>query len=215
MKRCMLDLETLGTNPGCIILSIGAVMFDETTGKLGHEFYMEINQNSCSAAGLVDDPATLKWWNSQPEAAKKILANTAGDKGAPLSYALACFTDWLVHNQLEAEDVELGPDFELNTEIWACGSDFDTPILTAAYHALGGKVPWKFWNNRCYRTMKSIFPLHKLTRVGTHHNALDDAKSQAHHVIQILRAVLPQPAEPKTLWQSIKEWIKRESRWAP
>lgn len=53
--------------------------------------------------------------------------------------------------------------------------------------AAGLEQPWAFWNDRCYRTLKARSEL-KIARTGTHHNALDDAKSQALHLITIWRA---------------------------
>jgi exodeoxyribonuclease VIII len=47
-------------------------------------------------------------------------------------------------------------------------------------------VPWQFWNSRCYRTVKSLYPDNKLKRSGTYHNAVDDAESQARHLIELL-----------------------------
>jgi exodeoxyribonuclease VIII len=49
-------------------------------------------------------------------------------------------------------------------------------------------APWPFWKDKCYRTVKGIWKDIKLDRVGTHHNALHDAESQAEHLIAINRA---------------------------
>lgn len=202
MKRVMLDLETLGLNAGCVILSIGAVVFDEKTSSLGEKFYIEINQNSCTQVGLTVLDSTLDFWNGQPEEAKGVLRRTAGGGGNTLAFALHEFEMWL--KSLEEE-----------YEIWACGAAFDPPILEHAYHLLASDAPWKFWNVRCYRTLKGLFPQHKFTRAGTHHNALDDAISQAEHAMAILRAVLPREEVKPSLRLSIKNWLLRESRWMP
>ena len=61
-KDIMINLETLGTVAGCVILSIGAVAFDRETGELGMEFYEVINQVSCEEAGLHVDQKTVDWW---------------------------------------------------------------------------------------------------------------------------------------------------------
>jgi inhibitor of KinA sporulation pathway (predicted exonuclease) len=46
------------------------------------------------------------------------------------------------------------------------------------------QAPWKFYNDRCYRTLKAMYPHIKMPkRTGTHHNALDDAISQVNHLI--------------------------------
>jgi exodeoxyribonuclease VIII len=44
---------------------------------------------------------------------------------------------------------------------------------------------WEFWKDRCYRTIKNCYPDVPFDRRGTHHNALDDARSQALHLIAI------------------------------
>ena len=38
-----------------------------------------------------------------------------------------------------------------------------------------------------YRTLKNLLPYIEMERVGEHHNALDDAKSQALHAIKLLK----------------------------
>lgn len=48
------------------------------------------------------------------------------------------------------------------------------------------ELPWKFWNDRCYRTVSAGFPRRQQT--GTHHNALDDAISQTKHLLAYLPA---------------------------
>jgi len=195
MKRCMLDLETLGTSAGCVVLSIGAVMFDEVSGDLGAKFYVEINQNSCTEFKLEVNTATWAWWVSQDDSAKQLLYRTSGRGGVQLDDALAMFEDWL-RSQYNTDKIE----------IWANGADFDPPILSRAYSAIGVETPWKFWNNRCYRTMKNLFPRHQLRRVGVHHNALDDAISQARHLIPILREALPE--NKPSVWQRIIQFVK-------
>ncbi len=68
------------------------------------------------------------------------------------------------------------------------GADFDQPILICGYRAAGVKQGWTAYNGRCYRTIKNLFPEPKLVRQGDHHHALDDAKSQATHLIELVKA---------------------------
>lgn len=70
--------------------------------------------------------------------------------------------------------------------LWGNGSDFDNVILASAYRSCNLEVPWKFWNNRCYRTVKALRPDIKIHRSGTYHNALDDAVSQAEHLMRMI-----------------------------
>ena len=61
-------------------------------------------------------------------------------------------------------------------------------ILGNAFRACGIPVPWNFYDERCYRTLKSLFPQLKAADTrGTKHNALEDARYQAEHLIKIIR----------------------------
>jgi hypothetical protein len=171
----MLDLETLGTSPGCIILSIGAVFFDKK--GLGHEFYQTIDVQSSIDAGLTMSGGTFKWWMGQQGAARKALF----EDNVQLKGALHAFSDWLAESC-----------YIKTVKVWGNGSDFDNAILAKAYQlVLNQEQPWKFWNNRCYRTVCDVLNDRQRKQEGVHHHALDDAKSQAQHLrgLLTLRAV--------------------------
>jgi hypothetical protein len=157
-KYCMLDLETLGTRPGDVILSIGAVLFEPGKG-ITSEFYVTVNQQSSRDAGLRAQKSTIEWWQKQsPE------AQAAAFKGElSLESALKQFMMWLPPETL----------------VYGNGANFDNAMLAAAYRALKMEAPWKFWHDRCYRTIAAMFMKYRTERVGTYHNALDDAKTQA------------------------------------
>ena len=170
MENIMVDLETLGMTPGCVILSIGAVAFDRT--GLGREFYKVVNSKSCLDAGLTTDQSTVDWWSRQSDDARKVLIE-AGETDTTLGDALAEFGQFVR---------EFGPR---TVKVWGNGSDFDNAILACAYKALGRQLPWQFWNNRCFRTLKNLKTGVEPRREGTYHNALDDAKHQARHAIAL------------------------------
>lgn len=167
MLDIMLDLETLGNGPRAAIRAIGAVSFDMNGVDDDCVFYAKVNLNTCVAAGLELDPDTVLWWLAQGEAAR---AEMCRGEGMPLNEALDYFEAFVAGRQVR---------------VWGNGAAFDNTILASAYRALGRPTPWKFYNDRCYRTMKSMHPHVTMPRSGTHHNALDDAKSQAAHLIQI------------------------------
>ena len=170
----MIDLETLGRRPGCAVLSIGAVEFGPR--GLGRELYVVVNRKSQVELGLHEDDSTLAWWAQQTEAARQVLDDAGKKTAAPLEQALAQLTSWLTPIGLK------------RVKVWGNGADFDNAILSCCYGALKADVPWDFWNNRCYRTLKNLIPGPKLSRGGTYHNALDDAKSQALHAIELLKS---------------------------
>lgn len=164
-SNIMVDLETLGNSANSVIIAIGAVKFDAS--RLGEEFYEVVDAESCVQAGLVMDTSTVLWWMQQSDEARAAFKR----KGVHLGTALTKFVGFC--------DVE--------DRVWGNGASFDNTILSNAYRKTGIEQPWKFWNDRCYRTMKSLYPQVKMERQGTYHNALDDAKSQALHVIEIAK----------------------------
>lgn len=168
MPNVMLDLETLDTRPTGAILSIGAVVF---SGKgVTDEFYQTIFLQSCIDAGLTVNGSTFRWWMERPDEARSALFT----KSLSLEEALTKFEQWL----------------PAGSKVWGNGSDFDNAMLAHAFDKLGMEVPWKFWNNRCYRTTNALLGKNiPVERSGTHHNALDDARTQAEHLIQILNAI--------------------------
>ena len=165
----MIDLETMSTSSNAAIVSIGAVKFDNN--GLGDTFYCNVDLASSVQQGGEIDANTVMWWLSQSSAARGMLIN---DVKAHINSALLEFNKWL----------------EPNTKVWGNGVDFDNVILANAYKRSSVEMPWKYYNNRCYRTIKNIFdPKSELfKRIGEAHNALDDAKSQVEHLLKICEA---------------------------
>lgn len=170
----MLDIETLGTKPGSIIVSIGAVRFTEN--EITDKFYGRIDPKSSEEYGFTMDVSTVLWWLNQSDASRAELYAPGRD----LTEVLGNFTVWALRGGMV-------------TEMWGCGADFDNAHLAYAYQKLRENAPWSFWTNRCYRTMKALFPQAKVERIGTHHNALDDAATQAQHLIEIQKMLSPVP----------------------
>lgn len=162
----LVDLETLGTRPGCIIASIGAVKFD-LNGIKGR-FYERINIEEAQKERVTMDASTVKWWLKQSQEAREELTNSGGLTTAKALSLFSCFVN------------------DSDPCVWGNGASFDNALLSAAYLKLGIPQPWKFWNDRCYRTVKALHPDKPMQkRTGTHHNALDDAISQAEHLITL------------------------------
>jgi len=162
MSNVMLDLETLGNGANSVIIAIGAVKFD--ADGLGEEFYEVVDAETCVRMGMQMDTSTVMWWMKQSDEARAAFDRV----GSNIFGVLARFSA-----------------FCGDSKVWGNGASFDNTILSNAYRKTGVEQPWKFWNDRCYRTMKSLYPQVKIARQGTYHNALDDAKSQASHLIAI------------------------------
>lgn len=166
--HCMLDLETMGNGNRAAIIAIGAVMFN-ASGVKEDGFYAQVSLDDSVRQGLEMDTSTVLWWLQQSEEARA--AFKGNENAESLAVVLNDFANWLSRWG--------------NIEMWGNGAAFDNTILSAAYRKCGIEQPWKFWNDRCYRTMKSLFPDVPCARFGTHHNALDDARTQAWHLVEI------------------------------
>ena len=162
-NNIMLDLETMGNGSNSAIIAIGAVKFGN---NIIDRFYRVVNLQSSIEAGLEMDASTVLWWMQQSEEAREQFKKP----GLPLVSALEDFTKWLGEGAI----------------VWGNGAAFDNTILANAYRKAGLERPWPFWGDMCYRTIKSMHPEIKMVRRGTHHNAVDDAESQALHLITIL-----------------------------
>jgi hypothetical protein len=177
----MVDIETLGTDPGAIILSIGAVVWD--TDGIGDTFHQSISLTDAQDAGLTIDGETLEWWLDQDEAAQTVL--TGGDG---LRETFVAFTEWF-----EAHDVE---------EVWANSPSFDCNHLKYVYNLLDMDVPWEYHQQRDFRTLKKLPIAAEIDRDGVEHDALDDAIHQARIANKTLRRLevleLPEDSDEDT-----------------
>ena len=161
-NRIMVDIETLGTTANSAITSIGAARFDKE--EVLDKFYVVIKFDNSRFI----DADTIRWWMKQKDEARKVFLD---GNYFPLADALAAFDTWMGDA----------------TEIWGNGSDFDNVILMDAYKQ--HNMTWNHRVNRCYRTLKSLMPGIEIKRIGTYHNAVDDATSQAEHLIEIMKAL--------------------------
>ena len=173
MDHVMIDLETLGTRPGSVILSIGAVLFDTTKPVdecIGEDFYCAVNKESSLSYGMTVSDDTLDWWERQSPEARKVLTH-AETGGEMVECALKALSKFIPEG----------------AKIWSNGANFDQPLLDVAYGLCDVTLPWKYWNSRCYRTIVALHPNEKALRPPTvcAHNALEDAKWQARHMVNI------------------------------
>lgn len=171
----MLDLETLGTRADAVILSIGAVKFDLVTGQLDDDaFYASVSIDSNHEAvqrHISED--TLIWWMGQSPEAQKVFRESK----TTLYAALQDLTEWFGEGD--------------GVQVWSNGADFDIPMLAHAYHTNSLDAPWKFYNSRCFRTMKNLSQAKGVAKPANQcaHNALQDAMTQALWLIDIMKAV--------------------------
>lgn len=166
---CMVDLETLSSASDAAIISIGAVKFSPANNAIVNRFFLNVEPQSCVDIGMRMDADTIMWWMKQSHEAR---AQFDAPK-TPIKEALQQFSSFL------------GANANANF-LWGNGATFDNVILANAYKLAGIKRPWPFWADRCYRTVKELYPHITIDRsAGTHHNALSDAENQANHLMKI------------------------------
>ncbi len=171
-KHLVVDIETTGINPPSPILTIGMVFLDfnpyrenATTGEPDIKtYYLGVDPKEC-----IGDPdsASLSWWGQQDSEVRK-----AAFFPERTPNVFQTFVD--IVNQ-EA------PDY-----FWGNSPDFDFGHLGAQIKAQGIELPWKFWQLRDIRTLKS-FGLYPIKRIENtqglkgfkKHHALYDALEEA------------------------------------
>lgn len=171
MNQIMVDLETLDNTHTSVILAIGAVRFDLdalTVDNTG--FYENVSAKDCQRYGLTIGADTVRWWMQQSDEARTALIPA----GRALPEALNLFRNFC----LWTTDLPV---------IWGNGSTFDNMILRHAFVRTGIEYPTPYYKDLCYRTMKTMVSWGKKPERGTKHNALEDAKYQANHLIEIVR----------------------------
>lgn len=167
-NHVVIDLETVGVQPGCAVLSIGAYRVNLVKRDLTDSFYATIDLTDSMSKGLIMHKPTYDWWMSQGQEVKDE-AFSGRDKLIP---TLTKFSEWV------------GTD----AHVWGNGATFDLGILAAAYQKTNLPIPWKFYNERCLRTLKAQARDMNLreARIGNLHMALDDAKTQAVQLMLIV-----------------------------
>lgn len=175
IRRVMLDIETLGTEPGAFVREIAAVEF--TGGVIRRTFAVVVQWQDLRRYDFRIDAGTVQWWLEKERGLRGEFF--AGSDGVPLLLALGGLAGWL-RDVLPA----LEP-----AEVWACGPDFDCALLEECYRRAKLELPWIHWNQRCYRTLKKLRPDIGAQRQGSHHCALDDAQTQAEHACRLLEVL--------------------------
>ena len=154
-QRVMVDIETLGTDPGAVIVSLGAVRFGN--GRDRETYFESIDPKSATNAGLEIDAKTLEWWLERNERQQAQLRG-----GYPLEHVLTDFNEFVAGAE----------------ELWANSPSFDLAIIKAAMDAVEITPSWEFYQERDFRTLKNLPGRPQIEQENKHH-ALADAEYQA------------------------------------
>ena len=175
-NHLMIDLETLGTDPYSLILSISAVIFNPFTGEDGKRFELFIDPQDGLNEGFKVTGDTILWWLGQEDGPRMEIVEKCVN-GYTVSGALLQFSRFIEDNNV--------------TYLWGKGPSFDLSRLTESYDKLNMTRPWKYWNERCVRTMIDLVPQTRdIPFVGDKHNGIDDSLHQIKQVHESLKELL-------------------------
>ena len=164
-NHVMVDLETLGTKPNSLMLTIGAIRFNPWLDDLAtpledmDTFYRRVDLDSFNGLDHGIDDATLEWWGRQSDDVREEAFSE--DNRHSISNVLADFHRWC--GGIDA--------------IWANGTGFDLNILEHFSRELQRGVAWQYWQARDARTLYALVPGLERPRGAAHH-ALWDCWSQ-------------------------------------
>lgn len=173
----VLDLETLSTQENAAILQIGCSIpyFDRKNVPLGLacDFEATVSYDAALQSEFHADNDTMLWWEKQLVSTRKLVFSGQD------SYAEVFdkFKEWIESIKSGGADVA----------VWGNGADFDNRLLTYSLDSMGYHKVWRYYHNRCLRTLKAIFPV-DIVRNPTHiaHTALGDARYEA----EVLNAIV-------------------------
>jgi len=173
MAHLMVDIETLGTTPDAVILTVAAQSFDPVgEGYLKQSYYARVDLDSQHNRSI--EQGTIEWWAKQHSFAKDEAFSEQDRK--PLEQVLD----------------ELGKMIWHSTALWANGPTFDMTILEHAYKSYNKPLPWQYYKVRDARTVYMLRPKvpvlmnsrvvpvtvnGRAYRPASHH-ALDDCRRQ-------------------------------------
>ncbi len=194
MRHFMLDIETLGMEPDGAIIQIGAVEFSPDLRPCrGDTFSAFVSLESNLDEDRTVNPSTLYWWAKQPKFSSVI---DHVEKGTTLESALNGLGLFLSGEGLSKIDAVTPKN---NIIVWANGVTFDISMLTHAYKAVIGRVPWSYSNIMDLKpylfavygeTSLSKFEIPGVRKATNAHDAISDCYYQIHvvqHLISRLR----------------------------
>ncbi len=165
----MVDLETLGRGESALIIQIGAVYFDPSSGETGAQLSVNIDPVSAYKSGGQMDPDTIRWWLTQSKEAQDSLLTYPKD----FSFAME----------------ELKAFAEGAERIWSHAT-FDFVIIQKALQNAGLK-PFPYKSGLDIRTLVylSKVDMSAFPREGVHHNGLDDAIHQVKYTSAAIQKI--------------------------
>lgn len=177
----VIDIETLGKEEDCVIVSIGALIFNRADEPGTFRASFDIKLDIENQPGRSIDPGTLLWWMKPSMELARKAAFSSKTPRVRLGLGLKQLDDFIKNDSIN--------------ECWGCSPSFDMSILKNAYKQHKQPFPIPFWKWSCIRTIESFFygvntrkPGGDNWMDGMAHDALDDCKMEAMVIQKCYRA---------------------------
>lgn len=173
-KEVMVDIETLGTGPNSICVSMAAQTFTND-GPVGAPLFLPLDMSHQIAVARGGDQDTLLWWFEQALKNPQAIKRSFGRERLHLPDAFGQFLRY-------AKGAET---------IWANGPQFDLVILEGVFKG----APWPF-GHRTARDMRTLreeagmpYEWQPEGWVGIDHDPVDDCLFQIAVVLEARRRI--------------------------
>jgi exodeoxyribonuclease VIII len=183
MVDIVIDIETLGTRPGCVILEVGACAIDPRAGEITANFSRRLDE--FFTRGLepptADAAGTIAWWlgpetiDTYRALLQRGLPGVAAPDPRNPRGPLDEFRDWTLDQTAGHDPGQI--------RVWGNGPQFDLVILQSAFDRYGVECPWHYRQERCARTALELAGCERgsvpWAERGPRHRALNDARHEA------------------------------------
>lgn len=169
----MIDIETMGLEHDAFVLTVGLALFTPKEIMSSTQFAVDLEHQK--SLGRKVDITTALWWMDDDQAHARRRLLDPSRRVLTVSHLHAVLDEWC-HRDL--------PDWHDQMPVWACGADFDFPILASLLRANHMELPWKFWQQHDFRTIKHTCPRLDFAKPAAH-DAEADARWQADYLIQL------------------------------
>ncbi len=166
----MIDLETMGRSPGCVVTHVAIVTFNPPNPNPIDIMHLHLSMTEQLKAGLKVDSSTIKWWMGQEDKARNI-------------FKMDSFQVDDLYQCIKATVDE-------NTFVWSHAT-FDIPIINHLLQTFGFKSPFNYRKCMDIRTAQELYKIRfnedaYAPKEGVAHNAVDDCKSQINLICKII-----------------------------
>lgn len=179
MKRIMLDIETLSTFPNAAVIAVALVVMED--GKPQKDWKARGWFINPELAIGHRDPATMEFWNAQPNQVKSLVF-AGNDSPREALQSISAFVGSII-----------GDHDSKDYRVYADPSNFDFPILRYQFQQSGIVFPWYWRRERCMGSMHKMIEEEwgfKIAHVGPpeefKHHPIHDAIAQMHELNNIL-----------------------------